>query len=125
MNQSSVENIKRSQKESFLLKEISKMIHQLSLDEPKLAGLTINRVQLSRDKSVCNVYFYDPDGIEAFKEKKQYLILYKPSLKKSIASAMHSRYVPDIKFIFDIKFEKQQKIESIIDKVKKEFKEDE
>lgn len=124
MNQSNVGQIKRSQKESMLLKELSKMLLQLSLDDKQLEGLTINKVELSRDKSVCNVYFYDPSGIEAFKEKKQALILYKPSLRKGIADALASRYVPQIRFVFDIKYEKQQRIESIIDQVKKEFKKD-
>ncbi len=124
MNQSNVNNIKRSQKESLLLKELSKMLHQLSLDDSQLEGLTINKVQLSRDKSTCFVYFYDPAGIESFKQKKAALILYKPSLRKGIAAALHSRYVPEIRFMFDIKFEKQQRIESIIDSVKKEFKND-
>lgn len=121
MNQSNVHQIKRSQKESLLLKELSKMLLQLSLDEPELEGIFINRVQLSKDKSVCNVLCYDPDGIESFEKKKKYLILFKPSLRKGIAAALHSKYVPDIKFLYDAKFEKQQRIESIIDNVKQEF----
>lgn len=124
MNQSNVSQIKRSQKESLLLKELSKMLLQLSLDDKQLEGLTINKVELSRDKSVCSVYLFDSGGIEAFNNKKQALILYKPSLRKGIADALQSRYVPQIRFKFDIKFERQQRIESIIDEVKKEFKKD-
>lgn len=122
MNQSNVGTIKRSQKESLLLKELSKMLHQLSLDDSNLEGLTINKVELSRDKSICFVYFYDPTGIESFKEKKKALILYKPSIRKGIAAALNSRYVPNIKFVFDVKFDKQQRIEALIEEAKKEFK---
>lgn len=125
MINSNVSQIKRSQKESLLLKELSKMLHNLSLDNSELAGLFINRVQLSRDKSVCTVFFYDPNGYESYREKVPTLILYKPSLRKGLASSLQSRYVPDIKFAFDAKFEKQQRIESIIDSVKKEFKDEE
>tara|TARA_Y100000588_G_scaffold365883_1_gene431031 strand:- start:1741 stop:2121 length:381 start_codon:yes stop_codon:yes gene_type:complete len=125
MINSNVSQIKRSQKESLLLKELSKMLHQLSLDDTALDGLFINRVELSRDKSVCNVLFYDPAGFESFQNKLSNLILYKPALRKGLANVLQSKYVPNIKFAFDSKFEKQQRIESIIDDVKKEFHDDE
>ena len=121
MNNSQVSHIKRSQKESLLLKELSKMIHQLSLDDKELEGLIINRVELSRDKSVCLVFFYDAAGQDIFKQKLSLLVLYKPTIRKALAGILDSRYVPNIRFLFDVKFEKKQRIESLIDTVKKEF----
>lgn len=120
-NQSNVSHIKRSQKESLLLKELSKMLHELTLDDKELLGLFINRVELSKNKGACIVYFYDPQGPAIFEAKKHRLILYKPSLRKGIASTLDGRYTPEIVFAYDHQFEKQQRIESILEQVKKDL----
>lgn len=121
MNPSNLSTIKRSQKESLLLKELSKLIYDLMLDDKELIGLFINRVELSKNKGACIVYFYDPQGPEIFEAKKRHLILYKPSLRKAIATTLNGRYTPELIFAYDTQFEKQQRIEHILDKVKKDF----
>lgn len=121
MNLTSLSLIKRSQKESLLLRELSTMLHQLMLEDTALSGLFINRVELSKNKGVCLVYFYDPLGLESFKEKLKRLILYKPSLRRGIAAALDARYTPEIKFAYDEQFDKQQRIETILEHVKKDF----
>ena len=122
-NNSTVASIKRSQKESLLLRELSKMLHQLSLDDKALEGLIINKVELSKNKGFCYVYFYDSAGPETFRQKLNSIVLYKPTMRKALASIIDSRYVPDLKFLFDESFEKKQRIETLIDEVKKEFNE--
>lgn len=121
MNSSNLSHIKRSQKESLLLKEISKMLLELTLDDSQLSGLYINRVELSKNKGACIVYFYDPQGPALFEAKKNHLILYKPSLRKAIAATLDGRYTPEIIFMYDHQFEKQQRIENILEQVKKDF----
>ncbi len=121
MNQSNVSLIKRSQKESLLLKELSKMIFELTLDDSLLAGLFISRVELSKNKGACIVYFYEPQGPAIFEEKKRRLILYKPSLRKGIAATLDGRYTPELVFAFDELFEKKQRIENLLEIVKKDF----
>ena len=113
-NQSSA--IKRAQKESLLMQELSKMLLQLSLDDNRLQGIFINRVKLSQDKGVLTVYFYMSEGLEAFQEKLHILILYKPSLRKALASAVPSRYVPELVFKFDELFDKQQRLDELFEK---------
>lgn len=124
MNSSNLSNIKRSQKESLLLKALSKLIYDLMLDDKELIGLFINRVELSKNKGACIVYFYDPQGPTFFEAKKKRLILYKPSLRKAIAMTLDGRYTPELVFAYDTQFEKQQRIESILEKVKKDFNKD-
>lgn len=113
-------DIKRAQKESLLLKEVSKLFMQASLDDPQLSQVFINRVELSPDRSHCSIYFYTPKGPAFFKEILERLKLYKPSLRASLAKTIQSRYVPDLIFKFDEKFEKQQKIEALLEKIKEE-----
>jgi ribosome-binding factor A len=120
MDNNPVKNIKKSQKESVLYRYVSQFFVQISQDSPELWGLTINRVELSPDKSVCSVFLYTPDGIEAFRAKLPQLLLYKPSLRTAIAHALQSRYVPQIIFKYDTRFEKQLALEQLLDKIKAE-----
>ncbi len=120
MVDSRVSNIKRAQQESLLFRSISELFTQTALDDPRLRDLFINRVRLTPDKSTCYVYFYSARGKEYFEQMLNILKLYKPSLRKAIAQKLQSRRAPDFVFSFDDQFEKQQKIEALIDKVKVE-----
>jgi ribosome-binding factor A len=113
-------DIKRAQKEAALLREVSKLFMQLSMDEPLLRDLFINRIHLSPDKSHCTVYFYTAAGKAAFEEKLPLLILYKPSMRHALSQELIARYTPDLRFAFDEQFEKQQHIEHLLDSIKSE-----
>lgn len=120
MTHQSVRDIKRAQKERLLLRHVADLFHQATLDDPRLNDIFVNRVSLSPDKSLCTVFFYTNHGKEYFKEKLEFLKLYKPSLRKAIATAIKSRYVPNFKFAFDEHFEKQEKIEQLFEQIKTE-----
>ena len=115
---SSVSNVKRAQKESQLFREISQLFMQASMDDSRLSGIFVNRVQLSPDKGVCTVFFYTADGEEHFNTLLHTLTLYKPSMRKALASLIRGRYVPDLIFKFDKQFAKQQRIEELIEQVR-------
>lgn len=99
------------------MKELSNLFLQISLDDSRLSGVTITHVDLSHNKSVCNVYFYIPGGLDAFEPIRSVLILYKPSMRKALAQRVPSRHVPDIVFKYDDKFEKQMKLENLFHKL--------
>ena len=120
MNNPRIYEIKKEQKESLLFKEISGLLLRASIDDPNLSGLSVIRAKLSPDKSVCLVYIYTANGLDEYKKKLDTLKLYKPSLRKAVSKAIKGRYVPDIKFQFDEQFEKQNKIEELFEKLKKE-----
>jgi ribosome-binding factor A len=111
INSSATAAIKRAQKESLLLREISNMYHTITMDDDRLNGLFVNRVELSTDRGWVTVYFFTLDGFEKFEEQLEILKLYKPSIRKGLASEIKGRYVPDLKFAYDAKFEKQQRLE--------------
>jgi ribosome-binding factor A len=113
-----VKDIKRAQKESVLLRLISELFIQASLEDPELQGIFVSRVALSPDKGVCTVYFYTAEGKQAFEERLNRLKLYKPSLRKAIAHAIQARYTVELIFKFDEQVEKQHKIEKLIDSLK-------
>lgn len=111
-------DIKIAQKEAAILREISRLFMQLTMDEPSLRDLFINRVHLSPDKSHCAVYFYTALGKAKFEELLPTLILYKPSMRHALSQELLARYTPDLRFAFDEQFEKQQRIEQLIDSIK-------
>ena len=115
-----VHTIKRSQKESLFLREISNLYLQLTQDHPQLIDLFINRVQLSDDKSKVHIFFYSVNGLKRFEELRPTLVLYKPSMRKALAQAINARYTPDLVFRYDAQFEKQSAIEQALDKAKAE-----
>ncbi len=110
--------VRRAQKESLILRELSQLYARIVADDQRLQGLTISRVKLSPDKSVCRVFLFTPESHEIFQEKLGILILYKPSLRKALASSIDARHVPNIIFAFDDMLEKQQRIDTLLEKVK-------
>src|SRR3989304_7734361 len=109
--------IRRARKESQYYKILSGLFMKITMEDNRLQGMFINRVQLSPSSSACTIFFYLPDGEEAFREKLDVLKLYKPSLRKSLSSLIDGRYTPELIFKFDTLFEKQQRIEAVLEAV--------
>jgi ribosome-binding factor A len=114
----SVQSIKKSQKESLLFRAIAQLFAQTTLDEKRLQGIAVSRVKLSDDKGVATVYFYAPGGMAEFKEKLSTIVLYKNSLRRALAQSINSRYTPELIFKFDDQYEKQQRLEGILEQIK-------
>jgi ribosome-binding factor A len=114
--------VRRAQKASLYLREVSNLFFQAAQDNPELRELYPNRITFSPDLGVCNVFFFSPKGREFFEEKLHALKLFKPSLRSAIASRIEARRVPDFVFRYDEEFEKQKKVEDLIEKLKAEGK---
>ena len=104
-----VSEIKRAQKSSLLLKVVSDLLLQTSLDDERLQGMFVSRVQLSPDKGMCEVFFFCSGGEEEFATKLPYLILYKPSLRSAISKQIPGRYTPNLLFKYDLQEEKSER----------------
>lgn len=113
-----IDSIKRAQKESLYFRVIAKLFSQAALDDSELRNIYMTRVTLNRDKSICYVYFSSDSGREHFEKVLQQLKLYKPSLRKAVASEIRSKRIPQIVFKYDEQLEKQLKIENLIEKIK-------
>ncbi|HSC25395.1 MAG TPA: ribosome-binding factor A [Candidatus Babeliales bacterium] len=116
------QEIKKAQKESYFYREISNFFLQITLDEPRLTGLYINKISLSSDGGSCTVLFLASHGKTEFEEKLPILILYKPSLRSALAKTSHGRYTPNLIFRYDESYEKTEKINLLIDRLKNEGK---
>jgi len=116
------QEIRKAQKESYFYREISQLFLQITIDEPRLNGLFINRVSLSPDGGSCVVLFLATNGRAEFEEKLPILVLYKPSIRTALAKTSPGRYTPNLIFRYDDSHEKVEKINRLIDKLKDEGK---
>ncbi len=116
------QEIKRAQKESYYFKELSQFFLQITMDDPRLSGLFINKVTLSPEGGLCTVLFLAANGRSEFEEKLPILILYKPSLRTALAKTSRGRYTPNLVFRYDEDQEKVEKINRLLDKLKEEGK---
>jgi len=122
MNRRRQSEIKYAQRESFLLREISNYFIQIVQDEPRLASIYIEQAKLSLDRSRCTFYFYSSKGKEEFDALLPLLILYKPSMRASLAKTGSGRYVPQLVFAYAEHVDQQRRVNDIIENLKKEGK---
>lgn len=125
MSQSNLAEVRREKKKSFLLHEISALVHRVTQDERDVAAVYITKVDLSRDTGICYVYFSThedkPSKQDVFDRALSVLKLYKPSIRSALAKSMNSRYTPQLVFLFDKKKEKVDRINKLLDKVHQEI----
>jgi ribosome-binding factor A len=117
-NNPRVHTIKRAQKEKLFLREMSRLLQQVSIEHKELQSIFVSRVELSTDKSTLFVFLYTAQGQEHFENCLEILKLYRPSMRASLAKAIKARYVPDIRFVFDERFEKQERFEELMERIK-------
>ncbi len=122
------QEVRRSRKKSFYLRELSSLLSRLVQDEPSLGQLYFNRVELSDDGGLCYVYcgFFNAVDVahaeEMFNQVRDTLVMYKPSMRKALAASMTARYVPDIRFFYDETKEKEQRVTSLLAQVSQELR---
>ncbi len=114
--------IKHAQKESFIRRELAQYFMMLAQDHPELRSMYVTRVTLSPKKGGCHIYFYSEMGKEVYESGLKTLLLFKASLRSSLAKAMASRYVPELFFAYDVDQDKQRRIEALIDEVRDQAK---
>lgn len=110
-------NVRREQKKSFMLREVSALVHEIGIEESKLSSLFVTRIEMSRDSGILYIYFSSHKDKSAFDDGFELLKLYKPSMRKALAEALASRYVPDLVFRYDESKDKERHINAILDKL--------
>lgn len=101
----------------LLQREISNIIEK-ELKDPRIGFLTITKVDLSDDLKLARVY-YSVLGTEEEKGKSaEGLRSAKGFIKRLLGQRTRLKYLPDILFVFDDSFEKEQHIQSILERLK-------
>lgn len=124
MSHSATKGIKREQKKALYLRHLAELLRSLSETELAVREVYITRVDFSNDTGICYVYFAAYNSREreqAFKAALEVLKLYKASLRQALAKMIHSRYVPNLVFLYDAAREKQMRVEELISKVQEDL----
>jgi len=100
-----------------ILREISNLLVR-KVNDPRLKGVTITDVRMS--KTLRHAYFYyslfwegqqKKEAHEGFESAKGFI-------RKEIGERLHLRYVPAIRFIYDVSLEYGEKIDNLLEKTR-------
>ncbi|MCX7974869.1 MAG: 30S ribosome-binding factor RbfA [Candidatus Aminicenantes bacterium] len=96
---------------------ISEIIRR-DLHFDKAAFISVSGVEMSGDLKLARIYFrifgqISPEKVLAYLEKR------KGFIRKILASKVNLKYNPELIFLLDPRAEHEQKIDSLIEKIKK------
>jgi ribosome-binding factor A len=109
--------IERLQKE---LLKLTNSIFKGDISDPRLSGIDITRLKLSKDMRSLKLYFSGYDKIISEKEIIELLNKSSGYIKKQIAGASIMRTIPQINFEYDNSSERIKKIEDVFTELKAE-----
>ena len=104
---------------SQIARELSEMLLNNAFIPPNTI-ISITEVELSKDLRYGKIYYsaYGDDQARARAEnffKKRH-----KQIRMELAGKIHVRFVPELKFIFDPSMERGQRINELLDRIKKD-----
>lgn len=92
--------------------------------DPRLAGVLVSRVQLSDDLRSARVFFRLLEGADKARIDEASTGLERASglLRKEVSNALKLRSAPELRFTYDAGQEARDRIDSLLDEVKRETK---
>ncbi len=115
--------IKREKKKSLFFRELSQIISIIANEEEPVQKIYVTKVDFSEDYGILYAYLSTIENFseEIFEKALNILKLYKPSIRKELATRLNPRYTPDIIFLYDKHKEKQDRINELLDKVSQDL----
>jgi len=99
-----------------ILREISDLLLR-KVRDPRLKGVTLTDVRMSRDLRHAYVYYSLFDQDEKKKQAQAGFESAKGFIRKEIGERLQLRYIPDIRFEYDTSLEYGQKMERLLEKI--------
>lgn len=100
-----------------ILRSLSELI-RFETKDPRLKGVSLTVVELTRDLSVARVHFSLMDPNADVDEARLGLEKASGFLRSKLGQAIKARYVPELRFIHDDSAEKSVHISSLLDKAR-------
>ncbi|MCB0309055.1 MAG: 30S ribosome-binding factor RbfA [Bdellovibrionales bacterium] len=108
---------KRVDRMADLIRQIVSEILITQIHHCSLEGVTVTDVSVTPDLKHAKIYFSVIQRSQV-DESKKILDQIRPTVQKKLASQLHTRYTPSIKFVFDSSLEYGNKINTLLDKIK-------
>jgi len=99
-----------------ILREISDLLLR-KLRDPRLKGVTLTDVRMSKDLRHAYVYYSLLGQDEQKKQAQAGFESAKGFIRREIGERVHLRYIPDIQFKYDMSLEYGQKMEKLLEKI--------
>lgn len=105
---------------SFRPERVAEQIHQEAtqlllhrIKDPRIAGVTLTGVRVSRDLSMARIYFTVTDQT-TLDDTRRGLKSAAPFIRRELSQIMQLRFMPEIKFQFDESVSRGQRIEDLL-----------
>lgn len=108
----------RSDRVGGLIKETMAELLQKQISDPRLAGVTITGVKMSRDLRIAKIYFATPEGKDSGNRAVDGFERARGFVKRELAQRLGLRYMPDLKFFYDTSIDYSAHIEKLLMTVK-------
>ncbi len=111
---------KRSDRVGGQILKVASTLMIEKIRDPRLAGVTISGIDLSRDLKSARLFFSVIGGEEIANDAKAGLESAKGLFKREIARQLPLRYVPELFFQRDTSMERGMRMENLFEKLKKD-----
>ncbi len=100
-------------------REISLMLDR-EISDPRLAGVTVTRVEVTGDLRLAKIYVTAPDDPEEEKQLKDALARAAHYFRKQLAASMDLRYTPELRFYIDHSIQEGERFLQVLAQVQSE-----
>jgi len=107
----------RADRVSGLIQEVLSELLKKNIHDPRLATATISGVKMSRDLRLARIYFTLYGDSKKSEAAAQGFESARGFIKRSLASRLGLRYMPDLKFFYDESFDYGNQIEQLLEKI--------
>ncbi|HAM64132.1 MAG: ribosome-binding factor A [Firmicutes bacterium GWF2_51_9] len=111
--------IRQERLAGIILKEISEMI-QFEVKDPNIGFVTVTGVDLTNDNSYCKIYVTFLDKSKNPERQLEALNRTRGFLRSALGKKLATRKTPELSFHLDTSFDQGQRIDTILNDVKKD-----
>jgi ribosome-binding factor A len=110
----------RSDRVSGQIQKILSEILLKKIKDPRLEKARITEVKMSRDLRIARIYFVSSGNKKTIQEAEEGFKSALGYVKRTLASQLGLRYMPDLKFFYDESFDYGSRIDQVLKAVKAE-----
>ena len=107
----------RSDRVSGLIQEVLSNLLKKDIHDPRLKMVTITDVKMSRDLKLARIYFSIYGGSSKSEDATKGFESARGFIKRSLASKLSLRYMPDLNFYYDESFDYGSQIDELLKKI--------
>jgi len=100
-----------------LIKREVSVILQTELDDPCIEGITINRIEVTKDIRLAKIFFTVPDKGSDVEKIKQALKSHAKFVRGELAHRTSLKYTPKLSFREDVFEEYQRSVDKVFEKI--------